>query len=137
MNADMRAAGLGLDGLFDLVHSHDWLVADAARALARRFGAPWLVTVYATEYGRHEGLGRPASAVVRPRRRAADGALGRSRDHLLGLHARTRGGRVRGGAEVGDRLVAEAGDWVLRFDWADTARQTAAVYDSLRAPPVS
>jgi glycogen(starch) synthase len=32
-----------------------------------------------------------------------------------------------------DRLVAEAGEWVLRFDWADTARQTAAVYESLRA----
>jgi glycogen synthase len=55
MNADMRAAGLGLDGSFDLVHSHDWLVADAARALARRFGVPWLVTVHATEHGRHEG----------------------------------------------------------------------------------
>ena len=55
MNADMRAVGLGLDGSFDLVHSHDWLVADAARALARRFGVPWLVTVHATEYGRHEG----------------------------------------------------------------------------------
>jgi glycogen synthase len=55
MNADMRAAGLGLDCSFDLVHSHDWLVADAARALARRFGVPWLVTVHATEHGRHEG----------------------------------------------------------------------------------
>ena len=31
MNADMRAAGLALGGGFDLVHSHDWLVADAAR----------------------------------------------------------------------------------------------------------
>ena len=37
------------------MHSHDWLVADAARALARRFGVPWLVTVHATEYGRHQG----------------------------------------------------------------------------------
>ena len=55
MNADMLAAALELDGSFDLVHSHDWLVADAARALARRFGVPWLVTVHATEYGRHQG----------------------------------------------------------------------------------
>jgi glycosyltransferase involved in cell wall biosynthesis len=30
MNADMLAAALELDGPFDLVHSHDWLVADAA-----------------------------------------------------------------------------------------------------------
>ena len=55
MNADMHAAGLELDGSFDLVHSHDWLVADAARKLARGFGVPWLVTVHATEYGRHQG----------------------------------------------------------------------------------
>jgi glycogen(starch) synthase len=55
MNADMLAAALDLDGEFDLVHSHDWLVADAARDLARRFAVPWLVTVHATEYGRHQG----------------------------------------------------------------------------------
>ena len=30
MNADMLAAALELEGPFDLVHSHDWLVADAA-----------------------------------------------------------------------------------------------------------
>jgi glycogen synthase len=40
MNADMLAAALELDGPFDLVHSHDWLVADAARSLAGRFGVP-------------------------------------------------------------------------------------------------
>ena len=27
-----------------------------------------------------------------------------------------------------ERLVAEASEHVLRFDWADVARQTAAVY---------
>jgi glycogen synthase len=36
-----------------------------------------------------------------------------------------------------DRLVAEAGEWVLRFDWADVARQTAEVYGDLRGAPVS
>ena len=30
-----------------------------------------------------------------------------------------------------DRLVAEAREHVLRFDWADVARQTAAVYAGL------
>jgi glycogen(starch) synthase len=40
---------------FDLVHSHDWLVADVAEQLARRVGCPWLVTVHATEFGRHQG----------------------------------------------------------------------------------
>ena len=57
MNDDMRAAGAELAERldFDLVHSHDWLVAGAARKLARRGGVPWLVTVHATEYGRHQG----------------------------------------------------------------------------------
>jgi glycogen synthase len=55
MNDDMRAAGHELGGGFDLVHSHDWLVAAAARGLARSWRLPWLVTVHATEYGRHEG----------------------------------------------------------------------------------
>ena len=55
MNADMLACALELGGGFDLVHSHDWLVAAAARALARRRRVPWLVTVHATEYGRHQG----------------------------------------------------------------------------------
>jgi glycogen(starch) synthase len=55
MNADMLAAGIELGGGFDLVHSHDWPVAEAARGLARRRRVPWLVTVHATEYGRHQG----------------------------------------------------------------------------------
>jgi len=55
MNDDMLAAGAELGGGFDLVHSHDWLVAAAARRLARRRRLPWLVTVHATEYGRHQG----------------------------------------------------------------------------------
>src|SRR4051794_41948928 len=80
MNDDMRAAGAALgDALsFDLVHSHDWLVAGAARKLARRFGCPWLVTVHATEHGRHQGWGdkhpqRPIHGVER----RVGGAAGR------------------------------------------------------------
>jgi glycogen(starch) synthase len=57
MNADMLAAGIELgDRLeLDLVHSHDWLVAAAAERLTTRFDCPWVVTVHATEYGRHQG----------------------------------------------------------------------------------
>ncbi len=57
MNRDMSAAGTELcERLdFDLVHSHDWLVADAAEQVARAAGHPWLVTVHATEFGRHQG----------------------------------------------------------------------------------
>ena len=35
-----------------------------------------------------------------------------------------------------DRLVAEASEHVLRFDWADIAAQTAALYGDL-APRVA
>src|SRR6478735_11243502 len=57
MNADMAAVGeeLGERLDFDVVHSHDWLVAPAAERLKKRFRTPWLVTVHATEHGRHQG----------------------------------------------------------------------------------
>src|SRR5262249_56338063 len=35
--------------------------------------------------------------------------------------------------ELRDRLVAEASEHVLRFDWADVARQTVLVYERLVA----
>jgi glycogen synthase len=57
LNADMLAAGVELGDRydFDLVHSHDWLVARAGHHLARRYRRPWLTTIHATEYGRHQG----------------------------------------------------------------------------------
>jgi glycogen(starch) synthase len=57
MNADMLAAGveLGDRHCFDVVHGHDWLVAVAGDHLAKRFRAPFVVTIHATEYGRHQG----------------------------------------------------------------------------------
>ena len=57
MNADMLGLGMELCERLelDLVHSHDWLVAAAAQRLARDYGLPWVTTVHATEYGRHQG----------------------------------------------------------------------------------
>jgi len=57
MNADMLAAGveLGDHVTFDVVHGHDWLVAVAGDHLANRFRCPLVVTIHATEYGRHQG----------------------------------------------------------------------------------
>src|SRR5262249_32781054 len=92
MNGDLAAAGERLgDRLdFDLVHSHDWLVAPAAEQLKERFGTPWVVTVHATEYGRHQGWVRkhPQSyihGVERRRVRSADRVITCSdymRDHV-------------------------------------------------------
>src|SRR3954452_2871500 len=57
MNRDMIERGRELCGEldFDLIHGHDWLVGRAGEALAARAGRPLVVTVHATEYGRHQG----------------------------------------------------------------------------------
>jgi glycogen(starch) synthase len=57
MNSDMLAAGVELGDRFDfdVVHGHDWLVASACDHLARRFSAPLVTTIHATEHGRHQG----------------------------------------------------------------------------------
>jgi glycogen synthase len=57
MNSDMLAVGVevGDSHDFDVVHGHDWLVAVAGDHLAKRFRCPLVVTIHATEYGRHQG----------------------------------------------------------------------------------
>jgi len=57
MNSDMLAAGVEVGDAYDfnLVHGHDWLVAVAGDHLANRFRCPLVVTIHATEYGRHQG----------------------------------------------------------------------------------
>jgi glycogen(starch) synthase len=55
-HALIRAAlPLLADTRFDLVHAHDWLVAQSATTLASVTGAPKVVTIHATEAGRHQG----------------------------------------------------------------------------------
>lgn len=43
-------------GSFDIIHAHDWLVADSAIALKHLFKIPLVATIHATEYGRYNGL---------------------------------------------------------------------------------
>ena len=82
MNADMQELGLQLCERFDfdVVHSHDWLVADVAQQLADAICRAWLVTVHATEFGRHQGWVQtyPQShihGVEREMVRTADGVI--------------------------------------------------------------
>ena len=59
MNVSMSDQGSELiraQGPFDLIHAHDWLVADAAITLKHHFKIPLLVTIHATEFGRHNGI---------------------------------------------------------------------------------
>jgi glycogen synthase len=82
MNADMHAMAAEVcDRIeFDLVHSHDWLVAGAAELAARAIDRPWLVTVHATEFGRHQGWvqNHPQSHI-----HAAERAMVRRADHVI------------------------------------------------------
>src|SRR3546814_9072155 len=57
MNAELFVRGEQLREQldFDVVHGHDWLVADASKRLARVTGAPFVTTIHATEHGRHQG----------------------------------------------------------------------------------
>ncbi|HTA33737.1 MAG TPA: glycosyltransferase family 4 protein [Solirubrobacteraceae bacterium] len=57
MNRDMLAAGeaLAQEHSYELVHGHDWLVGQAATALADRLRVPYVTTIHATEHGRHQG----------------------------------------------------------------------------------
>jgi glycogen(starch) synthase len=103
MNVDMSALALELCERyeFDLVHSHDWLVAGAAETAARSIDRSWLVTVHATEYGRHQGWVQkhPQShihAVERAMVRRADGVITCSR------YMRSHVDRVRRLATEGD-----------------------------------
>jgi len=48
------AMGLALRQPFDLIHVHDWLVSSAGIALKHHWKAPLLVTIHATERGRHQ-----------------------------------------------------------------------------------
>jgi glycogen(starch) synthase len=82
MNDHMSQLGLELTERldFDLVHSHDWLVAGAARRIARQRTLPWLTTIHATEYGRHQGWvdKHPQSYI-----HAAERAMARDADEVI------------------------------------------------------
>ncbi len=67
MNAGFLEAGRALAERFDfdLIHGHDWLVADAAVGLADELDRPLVMTIHATEYGRHQGwiVGQPQTRI--------------------------------------------------------------------------
>jgi glycogen(starch) synthase len=95
MNADLVLVGEALAGAhrFDLVHTHDWLVAEAGATLRSTLSLPWVVTVHATEHGRHQGwvANHPQShihAAERAMVHAADAVIACSRymaDHIASV----------------------------------------------------
>ena len=67
MNQSMSKYGaylLSQTADFDLIHAHDWMVADTAIALSEKFHIPIVATIHATEFGRHNGIHNPSSEHV-------------------------------------------------------------------------
>ncbi|MBP3255772.1 MAG: glycosyltransferase family 4 protein [Clostridia bacterium] len=44
------------EGKFDVIHAHDWLVANAAKTLKHSYDIPMVATIHATEAGRNSGI---------------------------------------------------------------------------------
>ena len=44
------------EGKFDVIHAHDWLVANAAKTLKNSYNIPIVATIHATEAGRNSGI---------------------------------------------------------------------------------
>lgn len=67
MNEDMLAAGRALaeERGYELVHGHDWLVANAAATLSSELEIPYVTTIHATEHGRHQGwVDKPPQSTI-------------------------------------------------------------------------
>jgi glycogen(starch) synthase len=135
MNADLLdlADELCARHAFDLVHSHDWLVAECARRLSTRTGLPWLVTVHATEYGRHQGwVQRPPQSQIhaaeRRMARAADAVITCSqymRSHVANVFGvpRSRITTIQNGIDPHDLEPVAADLAALRARFAEPHEQ--------------
>ena len=59
MNFNMIAKAneiIAKEGNFDVIHAHDWLVANAAKTLKSSYNIPIVSTIHATEAGRNSGI---------------------------------------------------------------------------------
>jgi len=58
MNASLLGAGckLAAEGRFDMIHCHDWLVAQAGITIKHATGMPLVATIHSTESGRRHGI---------------------------------------------------------------------------------
>ena len=68
----------------DVVHAHDWLVADPAVALAEFLDVPLVSTIHATEAGRHSGW---VSGRISRQVHASESWLARESDSLIACSA--------------------------------------------------
>ncbi len=88
---------------YDLIHSHDWLTAQAALALRKKLGIPLTVTFHSTEYDR---TSNPWDFIVNLEKEALSGA-----DKIITVSNRTKEQLVRmGGDQNKIRVIYNAVD---------------------------
>jgi glycogen synthase len=64
LNFGLLLRELALEGKYDLVHAHDWLVAQAAWTLKQGLHLPLVCTIHATEHGRQGGIHNPLQSYI-------------------------------------------------------------------------
>lgn len=64
LNFALLARVFAIEDDFDLVHAHDWLVAQAAWTLKKGKGLPLVATIHATEHGRQQGIHNPLQSYI-------------------------------------------------------------------------
>ncbi len=79
MNQQMVKMGqqLSTEVEFNLIHAHDWLVAEGSITLADKTQLPLVATIHATEYGRHNGIHTPSQRYVSDQERRLGAAARR------------------------------------------------------------
>jgi len=64
LNFGLLQQFLGGERSFDIIHAHDWLVAQAAWTLKHGLGVPLVCTIHATEHGRQQGIHTPLQSYI-------------------------------------------------------------------------
>jgi glycogen(starch) synthase len=131
MNDRLFDAGIALAQRhdFDLIHGHDWLVADAAEGLADDLGRPLVMTIHATEYGRHQGwiAGQPQTRIHGVERRTVHRA-----DRVIACSEFMRG-HIADVFSLDQRRITVIANGVDDLDPAEPVPEDCAVGAALRA----
>jgi glycogen synthase len=106
----------------DVVHAHDWLVAQSSITLAELTGAPLVATIHATEFGRNQGwLPTPLNRAIH----SVEGWLAHRADAVITCSS-TMSTEVRDVFELPPERVTVVPNGVDLTAWRTTATRRAA-----------
>jgi glycogen(starch) synthase len=117
----------------DVVHGHDWVVAEASTAIAHETGAPLVMTLHATEYGLWGGW---LTSDFSRWRASIERDLVRSADRTVVCSQAMRGEALDGLHAQADRVVVipngvEPERWTSSPEHQQAARRAAGVPDDV------